>query len=110
MEYLLRSNCGKLLDLGIDYYPQLVHMLYANLRIVKTGPVISLECQVKHTKFTLTKYELNIILHLPTVTPPPLSQTEARNHETGAWLNLLTRTAKLTLSISPISSSNKSLA
>jgi len=64
--------------LGADYYPQLVHIFYANLQIVKTGPVIALECQVKHTKFTLTESELNTILNLLTVTPLPLSQTETR--------------------------------
>ncbi|KAJ8423101.1 hypothetical protein Cgig2_010978 [Carnegiea gigantea] len=41
--------------------------------------VISLECQVKHTKFTLNESELTTILNLPTVTPSSLSQTGARN-------------------------------
>lgn len=40
---------------------------------------MSLECQVKYTKFTLTEAELSNILHLPTVPPSSLSQTEARN-------------------------------
>lgn len=35
INYLLRTSCGKLLDLGIEYYPQLVRMLFANLRTVK---------------------------------------------------------------------------
>lgn len=77
--YLLRSNCGKLLDLGSEYYPQLVRMFYANIRTVKTGLTIALECQVKHTTFTLTESALNTILKLPTITHSPLSQTEARN-------------------------------
>ncbi|KAJ8449428.1 hypothetical protein Cgig2_002225 [Carnegiea gigantea] len=45
----------------------------------EAGPIIALECQVKHIKFTLTESEFNTILHLPTVTPSTLSQTKARN-------------------------------
>lgn len=68
IEYLLRSHCGKLLDLpdlGTDHDPQLVRMFYANLRTIKTSPIISLESQMKHTKLTVTESELNAILNLP---------------------------------------------
>lgn len=79
IEYPLSSNCGKLLDIGTDSYPQLIRMFYANLRVVKSGRQISLECQVKYTKFTLTESVLNTILDLPLVPLPTLSQNEARN-------------------------------
>jgi len=46
---------------------------------MKSGPVISLECQVKHTKFTLTEFDLNTILDIPSVTSSPLFQTEGRS-------------------------------
>jgi len=47
IDYLLRSPCGKLQDLGDEYYPQLVRLFYANVRVAKTGSVTTLECQVK---------------------------------------------------------------
>jgi len=78
IDYLLRNSCEKLLTLGDEYYPQLVHMFYANLRIAKVGPVITLECQVKFTRFTLTESNLNQILGLPIVTQPNLSTTNLR--------------------------------
>ena len=73
IEYFLRSNCGKLLDLGDEYYPRLVRMFCANVKTVKNGVAISLECQVRHTKFTLTELDLNHILSLLNVTLSPLS-------------------------------------
>lgn len=54
-------------------------MFYANLRVVKTGPTISIESQVKHNSFTLTESDLNIKLDIPYVPTSPLSQTKARN-------------------------------
>jgi len=68
VKYFLRGDCAKLLDLGGEYYLQLVRVLYANFRTVKMGATISLECQVKHTKFALTELDLNHILGLPTIT------------------------------------------
>ena len=54
-------------------------MFYANIRTLKTGDVITLECQVKNTKFTLTESDLNTIFDLPSVTQPHLSPLEVRN-------------------------------
>lgn len=47
---------------------------------MKIGPILSLECQVKYAKFTLTESDLNTLLDLPTVTPCPLSPTKASKH------------------------------
>jgi len=54
-------------------------MFYANVRTLKTGDVITLKCQVKYTKFTLSEPELNTIFDLPSVTQPHLSPLEVRN-------------------------------
>ena len=54
-------------------------MFYANVQALKTGDVITLECQVKCTKFTLSESELNTIFDLPSVTQPHLSPLEVRN-------------------------------
>lgn len=69
----LTSNCGKLLDLGDESYLQLVGMFYANVRTLKMGVIISLECQVKYNKFTLTESKRNQVLGLPTITQSALS-------------------------------------
>ena len=53
-------------------------MFYANLRVAKVGPVITLECQVKFTRFTLTESGLNQILGIPTITQPNFSTTDLR--------------------------------
>jgi len=53
-------------------------MFYANLRVAKVGPVITFECQVKFTRFTLTESDLNKILGLSTVTQPNMSTTDLR--------------------------------
>jgi len=79
VDYSLNSSCGQLLTLGNEYYPQPVCMFYTNLKVAKVGPVITLECQVKFTRFTLTESNLNKILGLATVTQPNLSTTNLRH-------------------------------
>ena len=51
-------------------------MFYANIQSVKMGAEISLECQVKYTKFTLNESILNQIHGLPTVVQPLLPWSE----------------------------------
>ena len=63
-----------MLDLGDEYYPQLVRIFYAKVRVVKIGSVFTLECQVKYTRFTLTESDLKEIIDLPTVHQLALSQ------------------------------------
>jgi len=67
IDYLLRSPCEKLLALGDEHCPKYVHMSYANVQVAKTRSAVTLECQVKYTRFTLTVSNLAHILDLPTV-------------------------------------------
>ena len=50
-----------------EYYPQLVRMFYTNIKTIRTGPIFSLECQVKYTKFILTESVLDYVLGLPPI-------------------------------------------
>lgn len=36
-DYILRSHCGQLLDLRVEYYSQLVRILYGNVKTLKMG-------------------------------------------------------------------------
>ena len=67
IDYLLRCPYGNLLALGDEHYAQLIWNFYTNVRLAKVGFVITLECQVKYTRFTLTESDLNEILDLATV-------------------------------------------
>jgi len=53
-------------------------MFYANVRVAKTGSIITLECQVKCIRFTLTESDLNKILDLPTVQQPDFSTNDLK--------------------------------
>ena len=79
VDYRLSSNYSKLLDLANEYYPQLVCIFCANVRTGKMEAAISLECQVKCTKFTLTMSILNWLLELPNVTPSTPPWMKAKN-------------------------------
>ena len=59
--------------------PNLYACFMLILRVAKVGPVITLECQVKFTHFTLTESDLNQILSLPTVTQPNFSTFDLRH-------------------------------
>jgi len=69
---LLHKQCEPLLTLTDEYYPQLVRMFYVNIRIVKMGVELSLECQVQYTKFALNESVLDRILGLSPVVSPHL--------------------------------------
>ena len=76
---LLDSHYELLLTLVDECYPQLVRMFYANIQTTKMGVEISLECQVKYIKFTLTESTHNQTLGLPTVTSQNLSKSKTKN-------------------------------
>ena len=74
----LDTQCEPPLNLTDEYYPQLVRMFYANIRIVRPGVELSLECQAKYTKFTPNESVLDRILGLPIVVQLHLSQQETK--------------------------------
>ena len=75
----LDSQYEPLLTLTDEYYPKLVRMFFAKIRIVRMGVELSLECQAKYTKFTPNEFVLDHILALPLVVQPRLSQQEYKN-------------------------------
>jgi len=85
---LLDSQCEPLLTLTDEYHPQLVWMFYANIQIVRMGVEISLECQVKYTKFALSQYVLDRILGLRPAVQPHLSRKEYKNQCLADFANL----------------------